>query len=1001
MRRLQFISGALLTILWAAPLYTQAPTGTIRGRVTDGATQQPLAGVNVAAAGRGALTQADGRYLLTALPAGTHTLRARIIGYAEQTRPVTVAGGEAVVVDLALTGQAVGLSAVVVTGYGEQRAGDITGAVTAVTDSQFNTGRVLSPQMLIQSKVAGVQVVDNNDPGGGLSIRIRGATSVNASSEPLYVIDGVPLGNGAGGGLSAGRDPLNFVSSNDVENITVLRDASAAAIYGSNAANGVVLITTKSGRGRQGSGVEYTTSASASSVTRVPELLNAAQFRAAVTQYAPARVASLLNATTDWYDLIGRTAYGQQHDVSFTSASSDMSYRVSLGYLNQDGVIRASSTERLSLGLNYQQRLFNDRLSLRTNVRGSRALDRFTPGDVLGNAAGMAPTQPVEDSTSATGFWDWNTTNASPSNPVASLSLAADHGTTWRSVGNAQAEYSLPFLQGLAANLNLGYDLTKADRVTFYPSNLAAQVRQGQGLLYLANNTQGNSLLEAYLGYAPSRSYGPGTINLVGGYAYTQSHADYPSLRETGLNSNLLGDNGIPTAANVRNTRDIVDYKLISFFGRLNYNVGDRYLAALSIRRDGSSRFGPGNQWGVFPSVALAWRISQEPFMRRFGSLSDLKVRASWARTGNQAFGDYLQYPTYTYSDAQSQVLFGGQFVTTIRPSAVDEFIHWETTGAWNGGLDFGFNNQRFSGTIDIYTKHSSDLIFYVPVAAGTTLGNYVTTNIGTMRNRGVELGLNARVLEGRRTGLGWSASLTASRNRNELATINPNRSVSRILTGGISGGVGNLVEVLQPGVPINSFFVYQQKYGADGKPVYSDKLLDMYVDQNGDGIINDGDRRPFHDPMPKWILGHSSYLSYRHFDASFTLRAYLGNYVYNNVASSNGAYQNLTGSGMPSNLHASVLTTGFVVPQYYSDYFVEDASFLRMDNVTIGYSAALRGKRIRLYGTLQNAFTITGYGGVDTTATANAGGIAPGFGIDNNIYPRSRTFTTGLSIGL
>ncbi len=539
-------------------------------------------------------------------------------------------------------------------------------------------------------------------------------------------------------------------------------------------------------------------------------------------------------------------------------------------------------------------------------------------------------------------------------------------------------------------------------------------MRQGQGLLFLANNTQVNSVLDAYGGYAPSRSYGPGRIDLVGGYSFTQSHAEYPSLRETGLSSNLLGDNGIPTAANVRNTRDIVDYKLISFFGRLNYNIGDRYLAALSARRDGSSRFGPGNQWGTFPSVALAWRISQEPFMRGVGSLSDLKLRASWARTGNQAIGDYLQYPTYTYSDGQTKVQFGNTFVTTIRPSAVDQFIHWEKTSAYNAGVDVGLSNQRYSGSIDWYTKNTTDLIFNVPVAAGTNLGNFVTTNIGSMRNRGFEVILNARLLEGRASGLVWTAAFTASHNTNELLTINPNKSVSKILTGNISGGVGNFVEVLQPGVPVNSFFVYQQKYGANGKPIYScctnDSLLKMYVDQptvrdtvacpaapgcvglyRPDGVINDADRRPFHDPAPKWILGHSSYLSYGRFDASFTLRAYLGNWVYNNVASANGAYQNLTGSGMPSNLHASVLTTGFVVPQYYSDYFVEDASFLRMDNITLGYAFTYRGQPLHVFATVQNAFTITGYSGVDPTAGLN--------GLDNNIYPRARTITTGLSV--
>src|SRR3989440_8745459 len=601
MKPLRYIIGALLAMLWMTPLRAQAPVGTIRGHVTDAANQQPLSGVTVAVGSRAALTQADGRYLITGVPAGTDSLRTRMMGYARATRPVTVVGGETVVVDLARTAQAVHLSEIVVPGYGAQRAGNMTGSAAKVNAGQFNTGPIVSPQLLIENKVAGLQVVDNNEPGGGLSIRIRGQASVNAGSEPLYVVDGVPLGTGAGGGLSAGRDPLNFLSANDIETITVLRDASAAAIYGSNAANGVVLITTKGAKGRQGTGVEYSTSGSVSSVTRLPDVLNAAQFAAAVAQYAPTRMASLLGASTDWFGLIDRTAYGQQHDLAFSSAGTDMSYRLSLGYLNQDGVIQASSTERLSLGLNYQQRLFSDRLNVRANVRGSRAVDWFTPGDVLGNAAAMAPTQPVVDPTSATGYWDWNTTNASPSNPVASLNLASDRGTTWRSVGNVRAEYRMPFLEGLTGNLNLGYDLAKADRTTFYPSNLAAQVRQGQGSLFLSNNTQVNSVLDAYGGYAPSRTYGPGRVDLVGGYSYTQSHAEYPALLETGLSSNLLGDNGIPPAANVRNTKDITDYKLISFFGRLNYNISDRYLAAFSVRRDGSSRFGPGHQWVAFP----------------------------------------------------------------------------------------------------------------------------------------------------------------------------------------------------------------------------------------------------------------------------------------------------------------------------------------------------------------------------------------------------------------
>jgi TonB-dependent starch-binding outer membrane protein SusC len=1001
MRRLPYVMGAVMVLLGIAPtaLHTQQPTGTIRGRITDNATQQGLSGVTVAAGGRSVLTQADGRFVMTGVPVGAQTVRARTIGYAQATIDVTVTEGQEVAADLALSGQAVTLSEVVVTGYGEQRAGNITGAVTAVADSQFNPGRVISPAQLIQNKVAGVQVIDNNDPGGGLSIRIRGATSASASNEPLYVVDGVPLGTGAGGGLSAGRDPLNYLNPEEIENITVLRDASSAAIYGANAANGVVIITTKSGKGSSGPHIEFNTNASASTVTRVPDMLNASQFADAVAAHASGRSDSLLGQNTNWYDEVDRTGYGQEYNVAVTNGGADMGYRLSLGYTKQNGIIRASSVDRLALGLNYEQSLFNDRLSLSTNVRGARTVDHFTPGDVLGNAAAMAPTQPVLDPSSPTGYWDWNTTNASPSNPIASLALASDQGTTWRSVGNIQAAYRTPFVTGLTATLNMGYDLTKADRRTFYPNNLAAQIRQGQGSLYLANNSQGTAVLETYLGYAPAQLLGPGMLDLTGGYSYQQSHAEYPALNETGLTSNLVGPNGIPPALNVVPTKTVTDFKLISFFGRASYNINDRYLAGFSVRRDGSSRFGPSNQWGTFPAASIGWRISQESFMQGAGWVSDLKLRASWARTGNQAFGDYLQYPTYTYGDALTKVQLGTDFVTTIRPSAVDENIHWEKTNAYDVGLDFGFNGQRISGALDFYTKNTSDLIFTVPVAAGTTLGNFVTTNIGSMKNHGFELGLNLKALQKPSGQLNWDMGFTAAYNKNELVSINPNKSVARILSGGISGGVGNLIEVQQPGVPINSFFVFEQRYDTLGKPIYDVTTpTNMYVDRNGDGLINDSDRRPFHDPAPKWILGHTSYLSFGKWDGGFTLRAYLGNYVYNNVASANGAYQNLSGSGMPSNLHASVLTTDFVVPQYYSDYYVEDASFLRMDNITLGYSFNLQNQPFRVYSTVQNVFTITGYSGVDPTATSNPGTLNPVPGVDNNIYPRARTVSAGLS---
>ncbi len=994
MKRAECVIGALVAVLWMAPLSAQQPTGTIRGHVTDGATHQPLSGVTVAVGSRGALTQADGRYLITGVPAGTDTLRTRMIGYAPAKRSVTVVGGDTVGVDLALSPQAVGLSEIVVTGYGTQRVGNITGAVARVSSAEFNTGRIITPQALIQGKVAGVRVVDNNEPGGGLKIRIRGATSVNASSDPLYVIDGMPVTSVLSAGRdSLSRDPLNFLSPDDIESITVLKDASAAAIYGANAANGVVLITTKKSR-QHGPEIQLSTSISSSSVTRLPSVLDAGEFRAAVTAQAPAKSASLGNANTNWFDLVDRSGFGQQHDVVVSGVGQSSNYRFSVGYLNQDGIIRSSSTERLSLGMSYEQLLLNDNLDIKTNVRGARASERFQAGDVLGNAVAMAPTQPVYDATNQTGYWDWPTTGASASNPVASLNRSVSQGTTWRSVGNMQGAYHLPFLRSLTANVNLGYDLTQANTQTFIPNDLAAQIRQGQGLLSLSNRNQTSLVSEWYLNYSAPILAVPGNIDLTAGYSYSTSHSESPFFQETGLPSNLLGINGVSVGPNsvVQNSNYVVDYKLISFFGRFNYNLNDRYLLAASVRHDGSSRFGPGHQWGTFPSVSLAWRISQEPFLRSVTAVSDLKIRASWAKTGNQAFGDYLQYPTYTYSNGLAQYYFGGQFIPTIRPGAVDPDIHWESTKSYNVGVDYALFGERISGAFDWYTKNTSDLIFTVPVPAGTNFTNLVTTNVGTMRNRGIEFSVNARVLEPRAEGLGWTAGFTVSHNGNELLSINPNHSVSQINVGPIGGGTGNTIQVLMPGHPINSFFVCQQVY-QNGTPVQN-TYLPLVQNAAGDSTVQGctNDLRPFHSPWPTVELGHSSYFTFHKFDLSFTLRAQLGSYVYNNVAASNGSYQNITsGNVTPTNMDASVLKTGFTAPQFLSDFYVQDASFLRMDNITLGCSFQYGGRPWRAYATVQNAFTITGYDGVDPTAGLN--------GLDNNIYPRSRTVTGGLSV--
>jgi iron complex outermembrane receptor protein len=977
MRRIKLVLGALMVAVGTAPLYAQGTTGTIRGRVTADTSQQGLGGVVVTFRTRSVLTREDGTYLMAAVPAGTDTVRARVLGYAPTKRAITLAGGQTLVVNFPMTAVAVRLSEIVSTGYGTQRAGSVTGAVTKVSTDEFNTGRIVSPEQLIESKVAGVQVIDNNEPGGGMSIRIRGATSINASSDPLYVVDGLPIGTG-GGISTGGRDPLNFLNPNDIESITVLKGGEAASIYGANAANGVVLISTKSGRPGT-TQIDYTSSVSASQVTRLPSMLNATQFAAAVKQYAPQNASQLQNANTDWFSQVDRTGIGQDHNLSVSGAGQSNTYRLSLGYLNQEGIIKGSSTQRVSLGLNYSQRLFDDHLDVNTSLRGSRALDTFAPGGVLSNAAQMGPTQPVTDPNSATGFYNWpGNSLQSADNPAEILGLASDKGTTYRSIGNVQASYRMPFLEALTANANLGYDLTEIDRSSFNPRALHAQLKAGTGgTLFTTNPSLLNPLLETYLNYVSGFPVLPGSFDLTGGYSYSKSHGEYPSLNESNLSTSLLGSNGIAAAQTVQNNLNIQESRLISFFGRLNYNLNDRYLASFSVRRDGSSRFGPDNAWGNFPAAAVAWRVSQEPFMSGHSSISDLKVRASWGITGNQQFANYQQYAAYTLGDAQSQVQLGDTFVSTIRPAAVDPNIKWEQTKSYDLGLDWGFHDQRISGSIDWYNKSTSDLIFTVPVAAGSNFSNFLTTNIGSMKNSGVEVALDARVIDGRRGGLSWTTNFNAAHNSNQLTSINPaSGGAQKILTGGIAGGVGTTIEVLQPGEPINSFYVFKQTYDANGKPVQ--------------GKYSDSIPEPFHDPAPKWILGHTSSVAYGKWDAGFTLRAWLGNYVYNNVASNLGSYAEVT-RGSPYNLHTSVLTTGFTQPQYQSNYYVEDGSFLRMDNVTLGYAFQYRGQPLRLYGALQNAFTITGYSGVDPTAGLN--------GIDNNIYPRARTWTGGMSI--
>ena len=991
------------SLLAAGQLGAQA-TGTVAGRVVDAATGEPIPGAVVSVAGRSAATEADGRYAVRGVPAGTQAATATRVGYGTQARQVEVASGGTIDVDFALSAQALLLEGVVAIGYGERAVRDVTGAVAAVSEDEFATGRLVSPEQLIQGKVAGVQVVETGEPGGGMNIRIRGGTSINASNEPLFVVDGVPLP--AGGGLSAGRNPLNFINPQDIARLTVLKDASSTAIYGSRGANGVIIIETRSGA--TGPQFTYGASVSTSQVVREADLLEADAYRAAVQEYAPARASMLGSANTDWRGAVQRDAFGQAHELAVAGSGDDMNYRLSLGWLDQEGVVMGSDVERVSAGLNYAHRLFGDRLSVRANLRGARTDDRFTPGGVIGAATTLDPTQPIRTDD---GFFEWTTNNLAPNNPVAELELSREEGTTYRSIGSVEGEYRFPFLEGLRGTARLGYDVAKSERRNFYPSTVRWQIESPTtcstppcptGAVSRSNPTETTALVDAFLNYGRRLDAWESDLDATVGYSYEDSDGEYPFFEARGLSSDLLGTDGVPTAVEYNTRLSVRESKLASFFGRVNYTFRDRYLLTLSVRRDGSSRFGPNNQWGTFPAAAVAWRIGDEAFMDRAGWVSDLKLRASWGVNGNQSFGDYQWVSSYLFGDQFARVQFGDDFVTTIRPSAVDPNIKWEETTSWNLGMDYSLFDDRLSGAVEYYVKETDDLIFRIPVAAGTNLSNYVTTNVGSMRNRGWELSLNARVLDGAAGGLRWDANLNASTNDNELLRINPfGGEAEQVLVGGISGGVGNTIQVLQPGHEVYSFLVYRHKRGADGAPLYADvdgdgtiDEDDLYEDVNGDGDVNVNDRTPFRSPSPDWILAHTSQFGYGNLDLSFTVRAHLGNHVYNNVASNQGYYGSLMGSGGLVNLHSSVLENGFETAQFFSDVYVEDASFLRMDNLTLGYTIPrLQGAQdVRVFGTVQNVFTWTDYTGIDPEAGLN--------GIDNNIYPRSRTFTAGVSLG-
>lgn len=876
---------------------------------------------------------------------------------------------------------------VVLIGYGKQKKEDLTGSIASISAEDFNPGSTSADQLIV-GKSPGVTVTGNGgNPGGGSTIRIRGGASLTASNDPLIVIDGIPMDFG---GVSGASNALALINPNDIESFSVLKDASAAAIYGNRASNGVILITTKTGRsGRLR--VDFNTSASVSTKMGNLDVLSADEFRSFVTANASQNyIDKLGTANTNWQDQIYQTAWGTDNSLALYGGIKKLPYRLSFGYTEQNGIVKTNEFRRTSVGLNLTPKLFDKHLSITANFKGSMTENRF-PAGVIGAAQYFDPTQPVHDYSSngdqVNNYWEWwlasGTLNTNGTrNPLGSLYGRRDVSTVFRGIASLQLDYKFHFLPDLHWNINLGYDYQKGTgAVTEYP-NYAGVVASGNlSSRRDYSQTKKNKLLETYLNYIKDIDAIKTKVDLMAGYSYQNFH-DLVPLATTYYGNTSL----IPTVTNKYEG----ELTLLGYYGRAIFTIADKYVLTGSIRRDASSRFYNGtddlsNVWGTFIAASGAWKIIKENFMQDSKVFSDLKLRAGWGETGQQEIGDwYNSFPSYNVSNQQAQYGFGDQFYFMYRPTQYNPQLTWETTETINAGLDFGFWNNRITGAFDWFKKNTRDLQAYVSVPAGE-FSNKNYKNVGDMETNGVEFLINVTPIK--KENLTWDFSFNVAHYTPEIKSFKDVEDGYIIETGGISGGVGNLVQAHAVGYTPFSFYVYQQVYDTNGNP-----LDGVYVDRNGDGQITpEGDKYFYKSTTPDATFGFTTNLKYKNWDFSTALRAVIGNYVYNNFASQSNV-QSIATNEYLQNIASVTANYGFQTPQYWSDAFIEDASFLRMDNLTLGYNFGeifgTKG-RLRVYGMAQNVFVITDYSGVDPEIFGN---------IDNGFYQRPKVYSVGLN---
>ena len=882
---------------------------------------------------------------------------------------------------------------VVLIGYGKQKKSDLTGSIASVTAKDFNGGSTSADQ-LIQGKAPGVTVTGNGgNPGSGSTIRIRGGASLNASNDPLIVIDGIPMDFN---GLSGASNALALINPNDIESFDVLKDASAAAIYGNRASNGVILITTKKGSTGKLK-INFSTISSVSTKMGNMSVLSADEFRKYVIENSTQQkyIDMLGTANTNWQDQIYQAAWGTDNNISISGGIKKLPYRLSLGYTEQNGIVKTNEFRRTSFGLNLTPKFFDNHLSVTTNLKGTMTENRF-PAGVISAAQFFDPTQTVYDKSAqgnlVSNYWEWFLYNNSgqrtnnininaTQNPLASLYGRRDVSTVFRSIGNLQLDYKFHFLPDLHFNINGGFDYQKGNgAVTMYP-HYAQMIESGDVSTrrdYEQEKT--NRLLEIYLNYTKDIKAIDTKVDVMAGYSYQQFKDFTPSA------TTYFGN---PDRVSTPSNRYEGKLTLLGFYGRAIFTIADKYILTGSIRRDGTSRFyngtdETGNIWGTFAAASGAWKIKNENFLKDVNVISDLKLRGGWGQTGQQEIGGwYNSFPSYNISEQTAQYGFAEQYYTMYRPTQYNPNLTWETTETINAGLDFGILNNRITGSFDWFKKKTKDLLANVQVPAGE-FSNRNNKNIGEMETDGLEFLINVKAIK--KENLTWDFSFNVAHYNPKITKFNDVAEGYLIQTGGISGGTGNTIQAHLVGYTPSSFYVYQQVYGANGKP-----LEGVYVDRNGDGKIDVNDKYLYKSTTPDATIGFSTSLKYKNWDLSTSLRAVIGNYVYNNFASQSNV-QNIATNDYLQNISSVAASYGFKNVQFWSDIFVEDASFVRMDNLTLGYNFKdifSEGSSLRIYGMAQNVFVITDYSGVDPEIFGN---------IDNGFYQRPKIYSLGLN---